>query len=240
MATQSAASRLVRNVAWLGAVLLAVAIATGYIAVEFSPLWAAAAFAGTIGLGYALVGNDDELSISFALTVVAVGLLIIEFVLPEQFVGAVSSETLTWPPDPVDFAILSGVVIFAWWLIDIRLIQRSGVKPNTVAKRLSSRVQRLVEEWLSIARIAFMLGVLIGVLVLNTFVAPVLGELGSIAGEVPYIVSNIVTLGLGYLALGGDVPFLNGIPVVGEIGSLGFLLLGGVVFLVAVGVDYAD
>ena len=239
MAT-NAANRLVRNVAWLGGLLVAVAIATGYIAVQFSPVWGAVAFAGTIGLAYALAGNNDELSISWALSAIAIGGLLIAYFAPEFAVDAISSRTITWPPDPWKLAVLVAATIAVWWVIDIRLISRSGVKPDTVAKRFRSRAEGLAESWFTIFAVAFGATLTIGVLLLNTFVGPVIGELADLFTMAPYAVADVATILLGYLALGGDVPILNGIPFLSEVGATGWVFLAGAILLLAVGVDFSD
>lgn len=237
-----AAKQLARNVAFLGGVLVAAAIALGWISVNISPLVGGLVFAGLVGMSYALFENDDELSITFALSAVAIGMVLAEFVLPgwvtAPIVDVLPTELVTgW--NPVEFAVLAAAVILAWWFIDIRFISRSGVKAETVAKRMRKRVEKLVGEWFSITRVSIMLGVGIGLIILNEL-GMLTGELAGMAAEVPYLAANVATILIGYLALGGDVPFFNGIPFLEAIGSTGWLIITGVVLVLAVGVDNAD
>lgn len=236
--TSKQARTVMRNVAWLGAVVVGAAIALGYISVEFSPVLGGLAFAGMAGLAYALNEHDDSVSISFALTLVAVLLLLAHYVAPDVVLEALPFE-IPQSLDPVHFAILVAFVVAAWWVIDIRFISRSGVKPDTVAKRLSSRIQDLFEAYAATARVGFLLGVGIGVIILNQM-GIIAGDLVSMAGEAPYLAAELATIAMGYLALGGDVPLVEGIPVVENIGSTGFLFLSGLALVLAVGVKYAD
>lgn len=243
---QRQARELMRRFAWVGAVLIAVTLALGWISLRISPLVGALAFIGLAGLSYAMAEHDDSISLTFALSAVAIGVLIAEFVAPGWLVEPIAEFLLGWGPaewfagwDPVTFAVLTGVTIVGWWIIDIRLISRSGVKAETVAKRLSTRIQNLVEEWLSVGRVAVMLLIGIGLLVLNQL-GMLSGEFVSIVGEVPQLAANVFTILLGYLALGGDVPWLNGIPFLEEVGATGFVIVAAIVLVIAVGVEYAD
>jgi len=229
----------IRTIAWLGGVVAAWLVSFGYITVQAGPMVAFLAFAGGIGLAYALGTNEDELSITFALSLVAVGLLIAEFLLP----GAVTSrlpyyETISESLDPLTFALLAGLTIIGWWIIDIRLIQRSGVKPDTVAKRVRSRAEKLVQAYVTMGRIG--VGLILAGLVI------VLSELGVLAGEIwayiadaPFIAANFLTSLIGYAALGGPV-LVEDVPIVGDLTAGGFAILALTIMAVAAGVKYAD
>lgn len=237
---------VVRGLAWLGAIAVGLGVAFGTINTFVSPLAAGLAFAAFIGLAYALGENDDEVSITFGLSAIALAVVLAEFVLPEWFVAPIAEWLLGWGPagwfagwSALEFAVLTVAVIAAWWFVDIRFISRSGVKAGTVAKRFRARTEKLLEEWFTVTRVSVMLGFGIGIIILQQL-GMLTGDIGSIAAEVPYLAVNIVTILLGYLALGGEVPFFDGIPFLESIGAVGWVILTGAALVIAVGVDYAD
>jgi len=240
MSVSSSSSKMaVRRLAWMGGVVVAGAVSFGYISFEVGPMVAFLVFTAVIGLAYALGSNDDELSISFALSLVAVALLIAEFLLPGAvtsrlpYYGAISSTL-----DPLTFALLAGLTILGWWVIDIRLIQRSGVKPDTVAKRVRARAEKLVEAYVTMGRIGVGL-IAAGVVVVLSELGVLAGEIWSYVAEAPFIGVNFLLSFIGYVALGGPV-LVESVPVVGDLTAGGFALIALSLMAVAAGVKYAD
>jgi len=241
MSVSSSTSKMaVRRLAWMGGVVIAGAVSFGYISFEVGPMIAFLVFAAVIGMAYALGSNDDELSISFALSLVAVGLLIAEFLLP----GAVTSrlpyyDAISETLDPVTFALLAGLSILGWWVIDIRLIQRSGVKPDTVAKRVRARAENLVEAYVTMGRIGVGLILAGGVVVLSEL-GVLAGEMWAYVADAPFIAANFLISLIGYAALANSVVVVGDVPVVGDITAAGFGILALAITAVAAGVKYDD
>jgi hypothetical protein len=237
---------IIRGIAWLGAIAVGLGGAFGYLNTIVSPWAAGIGFAAFVGLAWALGENDDEVSITFALSTIAIGVLAAEFVAPAWVVDPIAEWLLGWGPagwfagwSAVEFAVLSFAMIALWWFIDIRFISRSGVKPETVAKRFGKRLEGMIGQYLSVVRVAIMAGFAVGFFILQQL-GMITGDLMGYAGEAPYLAADLATILLGYLALGGDVPFFNGIPFLEAIGTGGWLALTGIVLVLAVGVDYAD
>ena len=242
MATRDLRTNALRTlVIGLGLAAAAV-VGFGYVSVNVSPWLAGTGVAVLAAVAYGLASDDDEVSISFAFSIAAVGMLVIEFVVPDDLVAMLPIEPFIRGIDATQFAVLVFAVIAVWWIIDERFLSsgRRKPKPDAVAERVAGRFETLIEQYLGIGKVVFALTLTAGLLFLNTFVGPVIGELADIVVMAPYAAADVFTIGLGYLALGGDVPILNSVPFVRHIGAQGFLLLAVIVLALAVGVDFSD
>ena len=233
------ANGVVRNLAWLGAVVIGAAIALGYISVKINPIVGGLAFAGMAGLAYALQAHDDSVSITFAISMAVVGVFLLEYIAPSSVVSALPFEGVVNAVDPIEFAVVGAFVILSWWIIDIRFIKRSGVKAETVAKRVGSRTEDLLEEWLSVGRVLVITGIGVSAIILDQ-IGMIGGEIASYAAEVPYLAADVLAIGIGYLSLGGELPVVGGVDFIAGIDPGAYLIITGAILGVAVGVHYAD
>lgn len=214
-----------------------------------------------LAVGAAITSRIGGFSIPFALSAVAVVLVVGQF-LPtwatEPFtIFGVLFEQVTGLPvrqiDAVEFAVITAGVIGLMWVLDIRIFsafrRSSGrpeaVNPDKVANRLVARVEGFAEDWFNISRAFVFLAFSLVVLALG--VAAGLG--GDIAAEwlaeAPVLAAGVFNWLVGFLALGGEVPIVGDWPVIGPIldvlaglGATGWLLLAG--GLLAAGVVIRD
>lgn len=238
MATNEAGQRLARNLVWVVAALIAGVIAFGFVSVTINPLLAAGGFATFAAVAYATAASEDEISVTFGLSLIVVLGLVLEFLVPQGIVSRLPIAPYLNQVDVVTLTIMTVVVILFWWVLDIRFLSNQAKNPETVADKLGDRVATLFEQYVSIGRITLLASVSLGLIVLDQF-GVLVGELTAIASESPWVLSNIVSSGLGYLALGGEVPLLSDVPVISEVGPQGFLIIAVLAVIIAIGVEYS-
>ncbi|MHB9286783.1 hypothetical protein ACKVMT_07055 [Halobacteriales archaeon Cl-PHB] len=238
MATSTASRGIGSNLVLL--LVTALGAAAGFVALGdlVSPYLAAGGFAVFAALLYGVYDSGDEISVTFALSLVAVVLLLVEFVVPASIVAMVPGSGYLDSVAPVQFAVVTAGVILAFWIYDVRFNERAK-RPETMMERLMSRIEDLFAHYVKMTRVAFLAGIGLGLIILDQL-GVLTGELAGIVAGAPYLAGQIGTIILGYLTMGGDVPYVEAVPVVGEIGAQGFLWLAAIGLVVAVGVDYAD
>lgn len=159
------------------------------------------------------------------------------------------SELLAMPSLQL-FALSIGIVAVYWWL-DIRVLtalyrksgQPEAANADTVARAFSKRAQALFEDYVQVG-VAFGFLAFALVAILLSGVGDLGGQVLEVAAEVPVLTAAVFNWVTGYVALGGVVPFLTDIPVLGglfaavldalgAIGPTGFALLAGGVIVFA-------
>lgn len=237
MADDAAARLLKAGAAWLvvvvGLVILGVTVNVALMA--------------TLALGMVLMagltGFSREISIPFALSFIAVLLVVIEFILPKAIVTRLPDiGKLIGIPfgslDTLQLFILTVLAILVIWAIEIRGAKRA-VKPETVTKRMRTRAEKLVDTYITIGRLiaGFFLT---AALMLLSEIGQLAGEAGGWLAEVPFIGSS-VTLGIsGFLSLGGELPVIGSLPLLGTLGATEFAGFAVIVVALAAAVRFDD
>ncbi|MDQ2054330.1 hypothetical protein [Halobellus sp. H-GB7] len=181
------------------------------------------------GLAYVKKGRLP--SIPFLLSVLLVGLLG-SLLLPWN-VSIIPTFGLGERPVIVGVALLmlAWMVLEAWWA--------SSGNPETIARSVSRRLQRLFSTWIAIGTLGISLGFSL-VVILAGEGAEVAGIAAQVVADVPLISSNIGAIGIGWLGAGGSLPLVGGtLPAQYQTPAL---IAGAIafVFVLAVGVTYAD
>lgn len=236
-------ARMGSGIAVMISAALVVAIALGVPVVGgiFGDLNTAAILFGAVVASYYVTATSGEVSFAFTVTSVAVLLLLAEFVLPGWVVSAVPPfwEWVGFQAgaiDPVRFAVTAVIAVLASWAFSIRVWGRAK-KPDTIAKRMNTRAQRLVDTYLTIGRVV----AAFGIAVVGLFLAQggeLAGELGAWMGAEPGFSAAIINAIVGILALGGPVPILEQLPLFGDIAWGGYAVVVFVVIVVAAAVKY--
>jgi len=181
------------------------------------------------GLAYFKKGRMP--SIPFLLSVLLVGLLG-TLLLPWN-VSVIPTFGLGERPVIVGVALLmlAWMVLEAWWA--------SSGNPETIARSVTRRLQRLFSTWAAIGTLGISLGFSI-VVILAGEGAEIAGIVAQVVADVPLISSNIGAIGIGWLGAGGSLPLVGGtLPAQYQTPAL---IAGAIafVFVLAVGVTYAD
>ncbi|MFW6041966.1 MAG: hypothetical protein ACOC8M_03105 [Guyparkeria sp.] len=213
-------------------------------------------FGGLLG-GAFVVNRLGGFSVPFGISVFVVAVVLAEFLpawITEPFAVVVFTfESLTgWPVrqfgDPTEFAVIGMGVIVLIWFVDIRFTsglrkksgQPDGVKPGTIAKQLQERATGFFETWLEVA-VAFLF-LAFAIAQAAAFAGADLGELiFNELAQAPVISAALGTDLIAFKALGGSIPVLDELPIVGpileflgSIGPAGFAAIA--VFLLALAV----
>jgi len=197
-----------------------------------------AIFWGVLLAAVAYIGYfSDDMSIAFALTFVAV-LLLLSTILPgwltEPF-GFISEGLFGTPDlglDPVRFAVLAVAAVIVYWAVTIRLFGR-GKRPGAVASQARQNAESLSRQYAKIARVTA------GFLVAFVFIFS--GAGGEFLGEVFGFVSGApVVSGYAATLLGGFGTFVAGLPVLGSLTAIQFGFAALAVFALVVGMKYTD
>lgn len=197
------------------------------------------AFAIFAALSYA-TDTAGRINVGFVVSLLALLALFVEVFLPASIAGPIAEAVASLG---VPVAELNGTLLFFWaavvilliWIIDIRFISKTAKKPNTVAKRVTRRSERLVDEYATMFRV-IALGVVSIAFVLLDQGAVFAGELGDLVGQSPALASYVVTATAGFLSLGGSLPVVGDLPLLGSLSAGGFAVLAAALFLLAVAV----
>lgn len=111
--------------------------------------------------------------------------------------------------------------------------QRKFIMP--IVNAVAADLARFIDIYITSFRIMILLGLTAVVIVLQQ-AGFLLGDLGGLASQSPYFVSNLFTLLIGYLSLGGDLPVIGSIPLLGNLTPMAFIVLG----IMAIGVAAAS
>lgn len=106
---------------------------------------------------------------------------------------------------------------------------------DVIADRTFERLSRYAETYFDIGRLfVFFLVTLVTLLLIS--IANFAGQVGDIASQFPSEIATMITGLAGYLSLGGTLPFVGGIPIIGDLTAAEFAFLVIVVLLVAAAV----
>lgn len=209
--------------------------------------WAAGSFVGwgtAVGIAVALavlsyiVGRGGKISVPFVLITVGILANVAGF-LPASVVGAFTpfvdaiSRTTglnLGSISPLRLLIYAVTATLVIWVVSIRAFGRAK-KPETIAKRVRSRAERLFDTYVTIGRIGIAFGFSM-VLIIFANGGELAGEAGSMIAEAPLVASNVATLVAGWFT------FVDPIPVLGSLTPLQFWTGVGVIILAAAAVRY--
>lgn len=187
--------------------------------------------------------RTTDFNVSFVILTLGILFMLTDFLVPPIFL-----EPFT--PAIEVFAQITGVDVrivdgFQWLVVGAVITaialgaryritgQRKFILP--IVNAVSADFARFVDIYITSFRIAILLGLTAGIIVLQQ-TGILLGDLGGLAAQSPYFVSNLFTLLIGYLSLGGDLPIVGDFPVLGELTPVAFIVLG----LLAIGVAAAS
>lgn len=175
--------------------------------------------------------SQSELSFAFVFSAVGV-LAIVWGLLPSSVqrlfpidaiagVLGLSGVLQASPLDAIQLGVMSFLVVLVYWIVTIRAgggpkgaSTVAGAILGTGAGERKGKLTRLIEEYVTIARLVAGLVLISGVFVLSQ-AGELAGVLGNVMADAPFVTSNIVTGIVGWFALGGRVTFLGGIPFIG-------------------------
>lgn len=100
---------------------------------------------------------------------------------------------------------------------------RAG-KPTTIVSRVLRQFSRYIETYTSLGRLGALFAVTTVTIVLGTL-AQFSSDLALFVQDTPFVATNIVTLVAGYMSLGGNIPILSGVPLIGSLTAGEFLVL---------------
>lgn len=248
------------NIISLAAIVAVVWGATVFLGVPIN-------FAGVITLfilavaGSLATNRIGSFSFGFAAISLGLGAVIVDHVVPTGIVGLFDPVTsqlgnipgvaalLAMPSE--ELLALSIGVVFLYWVVDIRVLtalyrqsgQPEAANADTVARALAKRAQNLFEDYVQVGVALGFLGFAL-VAILLSGIGDLGGQILGVAGEVPVLSAAVVNWFMGFVALGGTVPFLTDIPVLGPLfevildsigvmGAVGFGLLAGAIIVLA-------
>lgn len=197
-----------------------------------------------VTLTYVTVTSDSELSFPFIASLAAVLLVIWQFAL-DPVIGDVIPVEAWLASVGVDITnvgalqvlFLATAAILVYWAVMIRA--GSGARTaESVADRLEGRVEALFETYITIGRITASLALAV-LYYLFAEGGVLAGEIGGYLSDAPLVASNIVTGILGYLSLGGSIPYLDAIPLLGSLAAGEFAVLAGIIIVAAAAAKYS-
>lgn len=162
---------------------------------------------GLAVVGFVVVARLSEkvnISMPFVLSAVVGGAVVAELVMTgsllSAFPGSGAFGFLTQYGTGVLVAT-TGVVIVFWWYIRAWVIEGRR-DADRATQSVVRQAEGFAETWFTTWRVLAVALVGIGALFL--------GELGTFLGEFPLAVANVATIALGYVQLGGVVPYVGG------------------------------
>lgn len=244
MADDPAKALLKMAIAWL-AVIAALLVLGVTVSMKF---------AGTIALVFFVIAivaaRDDQanyfsrdISIPFVLSAIGILAILAEFVLPDWIVdnspdvGAIVGIPFA-ELDAVRILVTTVLAILVIWALEIRFTGRA-VKPSTVAKRMKTKAEKLVDTYLTIGRLIAAFGLVV-IFMAARQAAQFLGEAGGWFAEVPFIASSVGISLSGYLSLGGTLPVVGSVPLIGGLSALDFAVFAMLAIGLAAAVKYND
>lgn len=153
-----------------------------------------------------------DVSLSWVVSFVVVVALLIELAAPQAVVSALPGgevvSDLVSAVGTLTLALVAGIAIVVGWVVSARFGSRGRLTASGTADRVEDRFERFVSEWLSVTRIVATGLVAFGFMLATQF-GTVLGEIGQYLAEAPVVVSQVATIGLGWVALGGNIPVIG-------------------------------
>lgn len=201
-----------------------------------------ALLAATAGLSYVST-KSGEITVGFTLVSVALVLLLADWIVPawlvDPFTPFVNALEALWGVDLAAFDPLSAFIITVTGVglaigLSLRLSGRAK-KPSTIANRVLAQYARYVETYITIGRLALLFLASLVIVALQQL-AELSGSLGDAAANAPLVVSNLATGLAGFLSLGGSLPVIATLPIIGDLtaGEFGFFVVVVLVIAAAV------
>lgn len=181
-----------------------------------------------------------DFNVGFTILTIGVVFTLTDFIMPEFLLDP-------FTPIVVFFADITGLDVrlidgFEWLVLGTfftavalgakyRLTGgRKFIMP--IVNRVAADFARFIDVYVTSARILVLLMVT-AVIIMMQQAGFLLGDLGNLAAQSPFVVSNLFTLLVGYLSLGGELPFIGSIPLLGGLTPIAFIVLGILAIIVA-------
>lgn len=198
--------------------------------------------------GWVVASSSRELSFAFAFVTMA-GVLTIYALLPAdvqqatpipEVLQALGLDGTLGAFDAIKLASTALLATFVYWVVTLRA-GGGPQRPETVFTGIfgtgegerKGKATQLVETYITFTRVGVGFFVF-GVVTLASEVGNLSGILVSFLSEAPVVVSNVVTIVLGWTAMGGELPVIGDVSFLG-VGPAGWLLISAAILLVAVG-----
>lgn len=176
--------------------------------------------------------QSGDYSIGFVLISLGFLLVIAEYLLPQSliepftFFDAIFKSVVGFSfaqVDPWQFLLLAVLFVFVTIMARVRFTSSGAKYIDRVFDNTAKEFGKYVSTWVTIGRLTVVL-----LLAMVTIVLTQMGELAANVGDVlmqaPFIASNLFTILAGYVALGGDIIIVDGVPLLGNLSALDFLV----------------
>lgn len=233
---------------WATFVSGAVAFAAIYIVlfaigVDISSDLAMWMFFGFIAIGL-VVKNTTDFTVGFALTTVAI-IVALTTLLPrwvsepfdpliDAFEGWLNIEI--GAIDPLGFGVIAIVFTFLMIVARVRLTGKKKKARTTIEVALRD-MALYVRTYMTVGRLVILFASTSIVIALQQS-AQVLGIVGGVVADVPLVASNAVTAAIGYMSLGGELPFIGSIPPFNDLTAAGFAVVAIIAIAIAAGIKW--
>lgn len=223
------------------AIVVALAWLTG---VSMSAEQIALAVSVVAALGI-LVRTSGNVTIGFVLVTIALLLWVVDLLVPASLAAAFDPITAVIEGflgirladlPTTRILILTVFLVAVFLMLRFRFIQNvKGI--DKITDRVNRQFVMYFQTYSQIAR-AFVLLAFGLALVFFQTTAQLAGEIGNVIAQVPLVVSNLFVAVLGYVALGGEFLGLENVPIVRDIGPLGWVVVVVVVLGLAAAAKY--
>jgi len=176
--------------------------------------------------------EEIDISLSWVVSLIVVLGLVVELLLPQAIVAALPGGQaiagLISDVGALTLALVVGVLIVLGWTLSARFGEGSASTASSTAEKVEDRFERFAQEWLTVTRLVATALIAFAFMFLSQL-GSLLGVVGQYIAEAPVVGAQLVTIGLGWLALGADVPVVG--PLVAGMTPkqwmfVGFVLLG--------------
>lgn len=205
-------------------------------------------FAGLL-LAFSAIGwftrRSADVSIGFAIISIALVLMAIEYLVPRALIEPFTfvNATVDWliglnlaEMDPFAFFVVA--VVFVALTIAVRhRATGQTIFGRPIADQVAREFARYIDTYLSIGRIVILLSVGAVMMFLEQM-AQLSGVIGGWAADAPFVVGNFATALTGYLSLGGSLPYVGGIPLLGDLDAGAFAVFAVLVIFLAAAARY--
>lgn len=167
--------------------------------------------------------NTADLTVGFIILSLAILYLLIDLLAPTfltepfgVFIAQFESLVGFAPSDVPPWALFVITLVFVPLMIGFRMRATGKAKKlPTIIDRTSRRLARMVQAYATIGRLVALFIFAAAVIVLEQG-AELAGQIGNVVAEAPFIASNIVVGLSGYLSLGGGLPYIGTLPLLGD------------------------